>query len=82
MKIRFDQAPIPKNNWFCDPQAVIRAQTPDDIEPAFAALAVAREAGSWVAGFCSYELGYALEPKLAPLMPQDRSVPFVAIRGL
>ena len=74
MKIRFDQAPIPKNNWFCDPQAVIRAQTPDDIEPAFAALAAARKAGLWVAGFCSYELGYALEPKLAPLMPQDRSV--------
>ena len=77
MKIRFDQAPIPKKNWFCDPQAVIRAQTPDDIEPAFAALAAAREAGLWVAGFCSYELGYALEPKLAPLMPQDRSVPLL-----
>ena len=77
MKIRFDQAPIPKNNWFCDPQAVIRAQTPDDIEPAFAALAAAREAGLWVAGFCSYELGYALEPKLASLMPQDRSVPLL-----
>jgi len=74
MKIRFDQAPIPQNNWFCDPQAVIRAQTPDEIEPAFAALAAARKAGLWVAGFCSYELGYALEPKLAPLMPQDRSV--------
>jgi para-aminobenzoate synthetase component 1 len=77
MKIRFDQAPIPQSNWFCDPQAVIRAQTPDDIEPAFAALAVAREAGLWVAGFCSYELGYALEPKLAPFMPQDRSVPLL-----
>lgn len=77
MKIRFDQAPIPQNNWFCDPQAVIRAQTPDEIEPAFAALAAARKAGLWVAGFCSYELGYALEPKLAPLMPQDRSVPLL-----
>ena len=77
MKIRFDQAPIPQNNWFCDPQAVIRAQTPDDIELAFAALAAAREAGLWVAGFCSYELGYALEPKLASLMPQDRSVPLL-----
>ena len=77
MKIRFDQAPIPQNNWFCDPQAVIRAQTPDEIEPAFAALAAARKAGLWVAGFCSYELGYALEPKLASLMPQDRSVPLL-----
>ena len=36
------------------------------------ALDAARADGLWAAGFISYEAGYALEPRLAPLMPEGR----------
>jgi para-aminobenzoate synthetase component 1 len=50
-----------------------------DLAPALSALDRARAAGRFVAGYMSYEAGYALEPKLAPLMPQDRSTPLLAM---
>ena len=34
-------------------------------------------AGSHAAGYFSYELGYLLEPRLAGLLPRDRSVPLL-----
>jgi para-aminobenzoate synthetase component I len=35
--------------------------------------------GLWVAGYVAYEAGLALEPKLAGLMPPDRSGPLLAM---
>lgn len=51
-------------------------------EPADWATAVGRierglSRGLHAAGFLSYELGYALEPVLAPLMPQERQAPLL-----
>ena len=58
--------------------AQVFAHSADEVAPALAALDVARAQGFWVAGYLAYEAGYALEPKLAPLMPQDRVGPLLA----
>jgi para-aminobenzoate synthetase component 1 len=50
----------------------------DEVAPALAALDAARAAGKWVAGYLSYEAGYALEPRLAPLMPAPHGTPLLA----
>jgi len=49
-----------------------------EVAPALAALDAARAAGHWVAGYIGYEAGYALEPRLAPLMPKVRRGPLLA----
>lgn len=54
--------------WY-DPVATVRADTPRDIGGAFAKIESALAAGHHIAGYFSYELGYALERRLVPLMP-------------
>ena len=63
---------------FDHPRRLIRADGAGDVAPALAALDAALAEGLWIAGFASYELGYALEPRLAPLMPGDRRLPLLA----
>ena len=60
---------------FDGPRAVIRADTVAEVPGALAALEAARAGGQWLAGAFAYELGYALEPRLPPLMPADRDGP-------
>ena len=43
--------------------------TPGGLDAAFARIEAASAAGHWVALAAAYELGYALEPRLAPLRP-------------
>ena len=62
---------------FARPVSVIRADTPDEIGPAFAAIAAARAQGKWLAGMLSYELGYAFSARLAPLMPPRPDLPLM-----
>lgn len=76
-QIRFDHGPLPGGTLFTAPQTVIRADTPAGIIPALAAMEAARARGCWLAGYLSYELGYALTPRLAPLMPVERDVPLI-----
>ncbi len=57
--------------------AIIEAHEPAAIGPALAALELARAEGKYVAGYFSYELGYVLEPKLAPLLLEARAVPLL-----
>ena len=59
-----DFGPLPGTTLFADPRALIVAQTPDQVMPALAAADLARRQGHWVAGYLSYEAGFALEPKL------------------
>jgi para-aminobenzoate synthetase/4-amino-4-deoxychorismate lyase len=54
---------------FQKPRAVIRADSAAEVPAALAAMETARGAGRWLAGAFAYELGYALEPRLAALMP-------------
>lgn len=62
---------------FDQPLRVIRANGPAQVPAALAALDAARRAGHWLAGYASYELGYALEPKLAGRMPAGRRLPLI-----
>lgn len=77
LSFEFDRGPEGQAARFARPVSVIRAETPAEIGPAFAAIARARVAGKWLAGLLSYELGYAFSAKLAPLMPEARDVPLM-----
>ena len=48
---------------------MVVARRAEEVLPALARLDAARAAGHWVAGWLAYEAGFALEPKLARLMP-------------
>lgn len=75
----FDAGPDGGPAEFRDPLKVITAATPADLPEAFAAMARAQAAGRWLAGWFSYELGYALEPRLAPLAPPGQTVPLLKL---
>ncbi|WP_394356555.1 aminodeoxychorismate synthase component I [Sedimentitalea todarodis] len=77
MDIRFDHGSQGPGDWFRDPMRLIRADRPDEVGAALAELDAAQANGHWLAGYCSYELGYALEPRLAGLMPERRRLPLI-----
>lgn len=77
MQIRFDHGPGGAACRFDRPEWLIVAQTPGEVPAALDALDAVRAGGRWLAGFASYELGYALEPRLTPLMPPDRRLPLL-----
>ncbi|MCX7286271.1 MAG: aminodeoxychorismate synthase component I [Rhodobacterales bacterium] len=64
---------------FAAPRAVIVAKAPGEVGPALARAEAARAAGAWIAGYIAYEAGYALEPRLLPLMPRQRPGPLVVL---
>lgn len=51
-------------------EALIEAHTADDVAGSLAAIDAAAARGRAAAGVCAYELGFAFEPRLRPLMPQ------------
>src|ERR1700761_3880410 len=53
---------------FQSPRAIIRADSLAEVAPALDALEAARGEGRWLAGIFFYELGYALERRLQPLL--------------
>lgn len=77
MRIVFDHGSEGGAVRFEQPLRLVTAWDPDEAAAAFAALDAARAEGFWLAGYASYELGYALEPRLAPLMPEDRDLPLL-----
>jgi para-aminobenzoate synthetase component 1 len=64
---------------FDRPREVIMARRPADLPVALKRAEAARAAGAWLAGYVAYEAGYALEPKLARLMPRKRPGPLLAL---
>ena len=76
--ILFEQGPTGEPALFAAPHRLIVADDPDAVPGALAAMAAARAAGFWLAGYASYELGYALEHRLADLMPPGRRAPLLA----
>lgn len=62
---------------FEHPAEIIRADGPEDVDAALAALTSGLERGLHAAGFFSYELGYLLEPRLASLLPERRKMPLL-----
>lgn len=73
-----DFGPLPGTTLFTDPRALIVARTANQVAPALATADAARAAGHWIAGYLSYEAGYALEPGLRALM-RDSDTPLVAL---
>lgn len=62
---------------FRRPARVIEATLPHDVPAAFLAIERALAGGHHVAGWMSYELGYALEPRLVPLQWSARDLPLL-----
>ncbi len=79
MLIQFDPGPDGTGKRFSAPVEIIRADTPDEVEAAFAAIIRAQEDGHWLAGYFSYELGYLLSRKLTPLLPEARELPLILL---
>ena len=77
MQIRFDHGPDGTACGFARHRKLIAAHAPDEVDAALAEIDGMRARGLWVAGYASYELGYVLEPKLAPLLPADRRLPLL-----
>ena len=63
---------------FSRPEGTVIVQDAAGVVPALHRLDQARAAGLWVAGQIAYEAGYALEPHLAPLMPEGRDGPLLS----
>jgi len=79
-EIFFDDGPLgleAGGTWFRAPKRVISAHTPEEVPAALAALNAAEEAGEWLAGYASYELGYALIETLRSRMPALRDMPLL-----
>lgn len=76
-QVRFDRGPLRDGTLFFDPVAMIRAEDPGDVAAALDAMEDAQARGKWLAGYLSYELGYALSERLLPLMPRNRQVPLI-----
>jgi para-aminobenzoate synthetase/4-amino-4-deoxychorismate lyase len=64
---------------FTEPEAIVAAYAPADVEAALDKVADGVARGLHAAGFFAYELGYCLEPKLRALLPQERDVPLLWI---
>jgi para-aminobenzoate synthetase/4-amino-4-deoxychorismate lyase len=64
---------------FSRPFEWIVCDAPGDVDAALARAEAAQAAGRFVAGWLAYELGYVLEPKLAPLLPAVRDGPLLAL---
>ncbi len=62
---------------FTGHSGIVAAHEPGEVPAAFDAIERALAQGLYVAGYFSYELGYALEPRLLPLMPPARRVPLL-----
>lgn len=77
--ILIEHGPGGKPALFSRPRAVIVASRASEVAPALARAEAARRAGAWIAGYVGYEAGYALEPKLARLMPRRRPGPLLAL---
>lgn len=77
VQIRFDHGPSGTACQFAQAKRRIVANDPGEVPAALAALDRARASGFWLAGYASYELGFALEPRLLPLMPGRRHLPLL-----
>jgi para-aminobenzoate synthetase component 1 len=59
------------------PVEVLSASTPREALEVLARMESLRQSGFELAGYLAYELGYLFEPRLAPLLPDNRQVPLI-----
>lgn len=77
--ILFRDDPAGHETLFGRPSQIVAPFGPGEFDSAWKRLQAAHEAGKWLAGYVSYEAGYLLEPKLAPLLPEGRRAPLLCI---
>jgi aminodeoxychorismate synthase component I len=63
---------------FDTPEEVMVAREPGEVAGAFARMEAASKSGLYLAGYASYELGYALEPKFAAQQTPRSATPLLA----
>ena len=68
--ILVEHGPNGQATLFAGALSVVVAWQASDLAQALADLDAARARGHWVAGWVAYEAGYAMEPRLAGLMPK------------
>jgi para-aminobenzoate synthetase component 1 len=61
-----------------EPAKIIVADQAENFFSAMDEVQRAHDEGKWLAGYLSYEAGYLLEPRLAPLLPSGRRTPLLA----
>ena len=59
------------------PVEILSAWTPSEAWQALDRMEKLRQSGLELAGYFAYELGYLFEPRLAPLLPDNRQVPLI-----
>lgn len=64
---------------FAAPAETLIATRHEEVPGAIARAEAMLARGKWIAGYASYELGYVLEPRLAPLMPAERRTPLICL---
>jgi len=64
---------------FRAPSAIITADRREDLPHVFAQIKAAQKAGKWLAGWLSYDLGHALEPRFAAV---EQNAPWLYTRDV
>ncbi len=67
----------PPSLLFSDPHDIVTAFEASEVDAALERLEAGLAKGLHAAGFFAYELGYALEAKIAALMPSGRNMPLM-----
>ncbi|WP_018181649.1 aminodeoxychorismate synthase component I [Kaistia granuli] len=62
---------------YCDPVEIVRCDRGEDVAAAFRRIEQGLSRGLHAAGFASYELGYALQERLGPALPDGRALPLL-----
>ncbi|MEP3890006.1 MAG: aminodeoxychorismate synthase component I [Hellea sp.] len=63
--------------YYGDPIVIVEAHEASEVASALTKLKSYHAEGRYLAGYLSYDLGFALEPKLAGLMPETRDGPLL-----
>ena len=77
----FDDQATGRQLYFTSPKSFITAQNPHEVETAFNQIEAALAEGFYVAGYCAYELGFALEPSLRENISYDAPLIHLAVFG-
>ena len=82
MKIIFETGPTGSAALFSQPVNMILARQPSEVDAALDRMDAALNEGYWIAGYFSYELGYAIEPKLLSSMKKGSTATAAFVRRL
>ncbi|MGX9350975.1 aminodeoxychorismate synthase component I [Shimia sp. W99] len=77
MEIRFDHGPSGQAAGFYGARRLVVARDAAEVPEVLAELDAARAEGMWLAGYATYEMGYALEPRLIYRLKPGRTLPLL-----